>query len=176
MNATAHTGTLKIHFTEHNVTWLCLWYILSLYVLAGPRSAVNRAPDLYIWIWFPVWTHTFVSPSADSSGAVVSYWRPYVPKVLVNHEGGLSLPRKRVVRLNDCPDMTIDVYRVCKTTTQQQKQKPVPKWVNSSYKQAKNSFYWIQCKHYTWSMFCVYLVYICIKSPLFRCNIYSFNG
>ena len=31
--------------------------------------------------------------------------------------GGLSLPRKSVVRLTDHPDMTIDVYRGRKTTT-----------------------------------------------------------
>ena len=30
--------------------------------------------------------------------------------VLVNHLGGLSLPRKSVVRLTDRPDMTLDVY------------------------------------------------------------------
>ena len=40
-------------------------------------------------------------------------------EVLVNHLGGLSLPRKSVVRLTDRPDMTLGVYRVCKTTTQQ---------------------------------------------------------
>ena len=38
-------------------------------------------------------------------------------KVLVNHLGGLSLPRKSVVRLTDSPDMTIDVYHGRKTTT-----------------------------------------------------------
>ena len=38
-------------------------------------------------------------------------------KVLVNHLGGLSLPRKSVVRLTDRPDMTLDVYRGRKTTT-----------------------------------------------------------
>ena len=38
---------------------------------------------------------------------------------LVNRLGGLSLPRKRVVRLSDCPDMTLDVYRERKTTMQQ---------------------------------------------------------
>ena len=38
-------------------------------------------------------------------------------KVLVNHLGGLSLPRKSVVRLTDHPDMTLDVYRGGKTTT-----------------------------------------------------------
>ena len=32
-------------------------------------------------------------------------------EVLVNRLGGLSLPRKSVVRLNDRPDMTLDVYR-----------------------------------------------------------------
>ena len=30
--------------------------------------------------------------------------------LLVNCLGGLSLPRKSVVRLPDCPDMTIAVY------------------------------------------------------------------
>ena len=38
-------------------------------------------------------------------------------EVLVNHLGGLSLPRKGVVRLTDRPDMIFDVYRGCKTTT-----------------------------------------------------------
>ena len=40
-------------------------------------------------------------------------------KVLVNCLGGLSLPRKSVVRLTDRPDMTLDVYRGRKTTMQQ---------------------------------------------------------
>ena len=38
-------------------------------------------------------------------------------EVLVNRLGGLSLPRKSVVRLTDRHDMTLDVYRGCKTTT-----------------------------------------------------------
>ena len=41
-------------------------------------------------------------------------------EVLVNCLGGLSLPRKSVVRLIDRPDMTLDVYSGCKTTMQQQ--------------------------------------------------------
>ena len=41
----------------------------------------------------------------------------YVHEVLVNRLGGLSLPRKSVVRLTDRPDMTLDVYRGRKTTT-----------------------------------------------------------
>ena len=61
----------------------------------------------------------FVSPSADSRRAVVSYWPKYEHEVLVNRLGGLSLPRKSVVRLTDRPDRTLDVYRGRKTTTQQ---------------------------------------------------------
>ena len=74
------------------------------------------------WVRYPVWQHTFVSPSAFSRRAVVSYWRKYVHEVLVNRLGGLSLPRKSVVRLTDRPDMTLDVYRGRKTTIQQ----PIP--------------------------------------------------
>ena len=43
-------------------------------------------------------------------------------EVLVNRLGGLSLPRKSVVRLTDRPDMTLDVDRGRKTTIQQQQQ------------------------------------------------------
>ena len=42
-------------------------------------------------------------------------------EVLVNRLGGLSLPRKSVVRLTDRPDMTLDVYRGRKTTMQMQR-------------------------------------------------------
>ena len=41
-------------------------------------------------------------------------------EVLVNRLGGLSLPRKSVVRSTDHPDMTLDVYRGRKKTIQQQ--------------------------------------------------------
>ena len=44
-------------------------------------------------------------------------------EVLVNRLGGLSLPRKSVVRLSDRPDMTLDVYRGRKTRIQIQIQK-----------------------------------------------------
>ena len=43
-------------------------------------------------------------------------------EVLVNRLGGLSLPRKSVVRLTDRPNMTLDVYHGRKTTKQQQQQ------------------------------------------------------
>ena len=77
-------------------------------------------PFQWSWVRYPVWRHTFISPSAFSRRAVVSYWQKYVHEVLVNRLGGLSLPRKSVVRLTDRPDMTLDVYRGCKTTIQQQ--------------------------------------------------------
>ena len=64
-------------------------------------------------------TRHIYSPSAFSRRAVVSYWRKCVHEVLVNRLGGLSLPRKSVVRLTDRPDMTLDVYRGRKTTMQQ---------------------------------------------------------
>ena len=50
-------------------------------------------------------------------------------EVLVNRLGGLSLPRKSVVRLTDRPDMTLDVYRGRKTTMQQQQQQPIASFV-----------------------------------------------
>ena len=84
------------------------------------------------WVRYPIWPHIFVSPSADSRGAVLSYWRKYVHEILVNRLGGLSLPRKSVVRLTDRPDMTLDFYHGRKTTTQQHflfnmSQQPRPK-------------------------------------------------
>ena len=81
-----------------------LWCILSAYA----QNCVR----------YPVWQ--LVSPSAFSRRAVVSYWRKYVHEVLVNHLGGLSLPRKSVIRLTDRPNMTLDVYHGRKTTMQLQ--------------------------------------------------------
>ena len=62
----------------------------------------------------------------------------YVHEVLVNRLGGLSLPRKSVVRLTDRPDMTLDVYRGRKTTMQQ------ILWVLAEHKQFPNWNY-IEC-------------------------------
>ena len=85
-----------------------------------PPNILNLPTPMYLsiylsivsqgsWVRYPVWPHTFVSPSAFLRRAVVSYWRKYVHEVLVNRLGGLSLPRKSVVRLTDRPDMTLDV-------------------------------------------------------------------
>ena len=90
------------------VNFQCRAFIL-LWIIVG------QGP---IALGYPVGQHTFVSPSAFSRRAVVSYWRKYVHEALVNRLGGLSLPRKSVVRLTDRPDMTLDVYRGRKTTIQ----------------------------------------------------------
>ena len=82
-------------------------------------QVVRRSRRGVLQIWIMVGQHTFVSPSAFLRRAVVSYWRKYVHEVLVNRLGGLSLPRKSVVRLTDRPDMTLDVYPGRKTTIQQ---------------------------------------------------------
>ena len=74
--------------------------------LTRKSGVLGSIPDLATYFHF----------SAFSRRAVVSYWRKYVLEVLVNRLGGLSLPRKSVVRLNDRPDMTLDVYRERKTT------------------------------------------------------------
>ena len=39
--------------------------------------------------------------------------------MLLNRLGGLNLPMKSVVRLTDCPDMTLAAYPGRKTTKQQ---------------------------------------------------------
>ena len=92
----------------------------SLQLGFGPLFVLEHIHAFFVsqgsWVRNPVWQHTFVSPSAFSRRAVVSYWRKYVHEVLVNRLGGLSLPRKSVVRLTDRPDMTLDVYRGRKTT------------------------------------------------------------
>ena len=75
--------------------------------------------DTHPTVRYPVRQQTFVSLSADSRRAVVSYRRKCVHEVLVNHRGGL--PRKSVVRLTDRPDMTpavtVDIKQ--QNTTQQ---------------------------------------------------------
>ena len=81
--------------------------------LTGKSGVLGSIPGLAIYFRF---SFRFFKK------ALVSYWRKYVQEVLVNRLGGLSLPRKSVVRLTDRPDMTLDVYRGCKTTMQQQQQ------------------------------------------------------
>ena len=93
------------------------------------------------WVRYPVWPHTFVSPSAFSRRAVVSYWRKYVHEVLVNRLGGLSLPRKSVVRLTDRPDMTLDVYRGRKTTKQQTTNMRYPRCTSAMIKKGVEGAY-----------------------------------
>ena len=69
------------------------------------RSRVRSSGPLTFFRWDWSWNHYYGHsfPSADSSRAVVNYWRKDVHLVLV------SLPRNSVVRLTDRLDMTIVV-------------------------------------------------------------------
>ena len=60
-------------------------------------------------------------------------------EVLVNRLGGLSLPRKSVVRLTDRPNMTLDVYRGRKTTMQQQQSQTIEAYSSSGLTVASNN-------------------------------------
>ena len=66
-------------------------------------------------------------------------------EVLVNRLGGLSLPRKGVVRLTDRPDMTLDVYRGRKTTTQHNNVTAIPSLNHSLFDAWLNSFHLKAC-------------------------------
>ena len=59
-------------------------------------------------------------------------------RMCTNRLGGLSLPRKSVVRLTDRPDMTLDVYRGRKTT--QQQQQPLSLDVSGRFEMYSNYF------------------------------------
>ena len=85
---------------------------------AGPHSGVGSSSDSRArGPGFDTQSgHTFISPSADSRRAVVSYWQKCVHEVLVNRLGSRSLPRNSVVRLTDHLEMTIAIYCGCKTT------------------------------------------------------------
>ena len=72
--------------------------------------------------------------------------------VLVNRLGGLSLPRKSVVRLTDRPDITLDVYRGRKITIQQQQQQQAP--INIFRNQAQNSSKGHYCFFFCFVFFC----------------------
>ena len=83
-----------------------MWYNNPLH--AGPRTQsiarLTQEPEVQS-SKLSLRPHTFVSPSADSRKAVVSYWRKYVHLVLVNRSQGLSLPRKSAVGLTERPDI-----------------------------------------------------------------------
>ena len=80
--------------------FVCLFHIGPSVSVAGRQSVVGSASDLSSKVHYPVWPHTVLSfPLPLIQEAVVSYWQKYVHLVLINLLGGLSLPRKSVVRL-----------------------------------------------------------------------------
>ena len=103
-----------MNFNETCLSWShvsdSIVHLLTLNILYMPGRVAQSVGHLTrksgALVRYPVWQHTFVSPSAFSRRTVVSYWRKYVQEVLVNRLGGLSLPRKTVVRLTDRLDMT----------------------------------------------------------------------
>ena len=123
-SVTLHVCTKIVNFIVNQVLSVFeLWeVVISIFPSRIAQSVGHLTLNQSSWVRYLVWPHTFVSPSADSRGAVASYWQKYVHEVLVNCLGDPSLPWKSVVRLTDRPDMTLDVYRGCKTTTQQQQQ------------------------------------------------------
>ena len=71
-------------------------------------------------------------------------------ETLVNRLGGLSLPRKSVVRLTDRPDITLDVYRGRKTTMQQQQQPISDKEKYLHLRKSSNATQFKQCLQKFW--------------------------
>ena len=57
---------------------MCVWSV------ASPDSRARGSRLQYL-----DWPHTFISPSADSRKAVVSYWEKYVHLVLFNRLGAI---------------------------------------------------------------------------------------
>ena len=80
-------------------------------------------------------------------------------EVLVNRLGGLSLPKKSMVRITDRPDMTLDVYRRRKTTLQQQR------FTVYVYTSIPFSF-----EGRIWDLLCwsLDIVYLCFYAPNFE--------
>ena len=69
-------------------------------------SVVRLTQELEVQVRYPAWPQTAVSPSAELRRAAVNYWGKYVHFILVHRLGGLSLPRKSVVRLTDRPGVS----------------------------------------------------------------------
>ena len=105
-----HCLTFYLHLLDAILQQYCI-VKQKLFNFLGPgrvaQLVARLIQDRRFRVRYPIRPHTFVSPSADSRRAFVSYWQKYVHEVLVNSLEGLSLPRKSVVRLTDPPDMTM---------------------------------------------------------------------
>ena len=92
------------------------------------RSSSPATFFLWYWSWNNFYGHSF--PSADSSRAVVNYWRNDLHLALVNRLGSLS--RNNVVRLTDRLDMTIVVEWDVKPKIKQYKSLNCCRFLNDS--------------------------------------------
>ena len=90
------------------------WNYLIIFKMPGhlTQSVVYliQMPEVPSSIPGPATYFHFSSSSAVPRKAVVSYLGKFVCLVRANCLRGLSLPRKSVVRLTDCPNMTMVVY------------------------------------------------------------------
>ena len=86
-------------------------YVSTQYLLHLPGRVAQSVGHLTrkSWVLGPGLATYFRFSFRFFKRAVVSYWQKYVHEVLVNRLGGISLPRKSVVRLTDRPHMTLDV-------------------------------------------------------------------
>ena len=105
---------------KHSTQWVNeVEWVSVVKVILWPWSKVTQISKLNVWLLACILRWAIQGLLALlSRRAVVSHWRKYVHEELVNRLGGLSLPRKSVVRLTDRPGMTLDVYRGRKTTMQ----------------------------------------------------------
>ena len=98
----------------------------SVALIHGLGSSVGCVPDWwsggrrlealvrqhsFIEIDHDIFSMVIISLPLIQEGKLSSYLRKNVHWVLVNRLDGLSLPRKSVVRLTDCPAMTIAVVK-----------------------------------------------------------------
>ena len=108
---------IALYSTVHEMLWVYAnALLLSLAQLDACPTGNQEIVSSWLWFgtifrWDGSWNlfYGHSLPSADSRREVVSYLQKNMHWVLVNRLGGVSLPRKSLVRLTDRPAMTIAV-------------------------------------------------------------------
>ena len=109
-------------------------FVRFLFVLTTARQteksevtgSIPGQAHTFVEIENEIFSMVIYSPFADSRNAVAFYWRRYGNLVLVNHLGGINLPRRIEVGLIDSQDVTIAVNHSHTTITQLQQQLFLP--------------------------------------------------
>ena len=128
-----HASGWYHHLLYMNKTWTLMRWGIQESMLACSKRNGSECFQIWTSKLYAEWQKTFHSRSwFFSTRQPKQDLSPYRIACLtapcISHKsslGGLSLPRKSVVRLTDHPDMTLDVYLGRKTTTQQQQQHTV---------------------------------------------------